>query len=61
QVLDQTKVPDDFDLPTSGQVREWKTFCYEASGHSDTNKAMLYTLASIDQVMSVRLIKWITS
>ncbi|KAJ1662878.1 hypothetical protein EV178_005486 [Coemansia sp. RSA 1646] len=61
RVLDQTAVPDGFDTPTSGQVREWKSFCYETSGHSETNKAILHTLAAIDQVMAMRLIKWITS
>ncbi|KAJ1801103.1 gem (nuclear organelle) associated protein 2 [Coemansia sp. RSA 2399] len=62
RVLDQTNVPDDFDLPGNGQVREWKALCYEASRHSETNSAiLLHTLAAIDQVMAMRLIKWITS
>ncbi|KAJ2517958.1 gem (nuclear organelle) associated protein 2 [Coemansia sp. RSA 2049] len=60
-VLEQTRVPDDFDLPGGGQMRKWKTFCYETSGHSETNRAILCTLASIDQAMAMRLIKWITS
>ncbi|KAJ2397834.1 hypothetical protein GGI23_003397 [Coemansia sp. RSA 2559] len=62
RVLDQTKVPDDFDLPRNGQIREWKAFCYEASRRSETNSAiLLHTLAAIDQAMAMRLIKWITA
>ncbi|KAI9500786.1 hypothetical protein GGI25_005729 [Coemansia spiralis] len=61
RMVDQVSVPDSFVLPESGQAREWKSFCYETSGRSQTNRAMLYTLAAIDQTMAMRLIKWMTT
>ncbi|KAI8320494.1 hypothetical protein GQ54DRAFT_298581 [Martensiomyces pterosporus] len=60
-LIEQTVVSVDFRVPESGQVREWKSFCYEASGNSPTNRAMLNALATIDQSMAMRLIKCMTT
>ncbi|KAJ1894221.1 gem (nuclear organelle) associated protein 2 [Kickxella alabastrina] len=61
RMIASVDVPNDFALPGSGNSREWKTFCYETSGNSPTNRAMLHALAAMDQVMALRLIKWISA
>ncbi|KAJ1960789.1 hypothetical protein GGI12_003614 [Dipsacomyces acuminosporus] len=60
-LIGQTAVPSGFSVPGSGQIREWKVFCYETSGSSPSNSAMLNALASIDQAMAIRLIKCMTA
>lgn len=51
-ILQRTDVPANFALPNNGQQKEWKSFCYSPSSN------MLYALSSIDQVMALRLLKW---
>ncbi|KAJ1739807.1 hypothetical protein LPJ78_004769 [Coemansia sp. RSA 989] len=58
-LLQNISIPDGFSLPNSGQLREWKQLCYEAT--SPTTKNMHYTFAAMDQAMALRLIKWLTA
>ncbi|KAJ2452215.1 hypothetical protein EV183_003073 [Coemansia sp. RSA 2336] len=58
-LLQNIDIPDEFSLPSSGQLREWKQLCYETSNL--TTKKLHYTFAAMDQAMALRLIKWMTA
>ncbi|KAJ2613354.1 hypothetical protein H4S08_002241 [Coemansia sp. RSA 1365] len=59
-LLNKTNIPPEFSIPNSDRLREWKSFCYSIDD-STTTKTIVYALASVDQMMAIRLIKWMTS
>ncbi|KAJ2081200.1 hypothetical protein H4R24_002531 [Coemansia sp. RSA 988] len=60
-LLDRSRVPLTFSIPNSDRVREWKNFCYGIDDDVPTTKAIVHALASADQMMAIRLIKWMTT
>ncbi|KAJ1891215.1 gem (nuclear organelle) associated protein 2 [Coemansia sp. S17] len=56
--LSATNIPANPDIPGIGQLREWRSYCYEIRAGSCQ---MLATLAHIDQPMAMRLLKWMTT
>ncbi|KAJ1815649.1 gem (nuclear organelle) associated protein 2 [Coemansia sp. RSA 2675] len=56
--LAATNIAANPDVPGISQAKEWRTYCYNIS---DGNCQMLATLAHIDQPMTMRLLKWMTT
>ncbi|KAJ2789537.1 spliceosomal snRNP component, partial [Coemansia guatemalensis] len=60
-LLDKTSIPQDFSIPHSDRLREWRSFCYGIDEDRSTKNSIVYALASADQMMAIRLIKWMTA
>ncbi|KAJ2487819.1 hypothetical protein IWW37_005079 [Coemansia sp. RSA 2050] len=56
--LAATNIAASPNVPGIGQSKEWRAYCYNISGG---NCQMLATLAHIDQPMTMRLLKWMTT
>ncbi|KAJ2120407.1 hypothetical protein GGH12_005318 [Coemansia sp. RSA 1822] len=57
-MLSKVSVPSEFQIPGSGQLREWKQLCYESGDDASPSRNMHYALAAMDQAMALRLVKW---
>ncbi|KAJ2772930.1 hypothetical protein IWQ57_001541 [Coemansia nantahalensis] len=54
-------VPADFVIPGWAQQRKWKSLCYSGGSGPGADRAMLYTLASMDQPAALWLIRLMQS